>query len=136
MAKHATYFFSQDAQAQAAFYVQALGGEVVSVQKFDQMPNTSEADKNKVLHLHLVAAGVTFYMCDSFGPVHQGNAISQCLEFETEAEAHEAFANLASEGGKVTHELRKEFWGALFGQVEDKFGVQWMITTTAPAMQA
>jgi hypothetical protein len=29
--------------------------------------------------------------------------------------------------------LKMEFWGALHGQIEDKFGVLWMITTEAKA---
>ncbi|MNI04775.1 hypothetical protein D3C73_577080 [compost metagenome] len=135
MAKHVTYFFSEDAQAQAAFYIKALGGEVVSIQKHGDLPQPSEENKDKVMHLHLIAGGVTFYMSDNFGPVDQGNAISQSLEFETEGEAQGAFTKLA-EGGKVTHPLQKEFWGAMFGQLEDKFGVKWMITTTAPGAPA
>jgi PhnB protein len=31
-----------------------------------------------------------------------------------------------SEGGKVVFPLEKQFWGAIFGMVEDKFGVKWM----------
>lgn len=47
------------------------------------------------------------------------------------AEALQAFDQLA-EGGSVKHPLERAFWGALFGQVEDKFGVQWMVTREAP----
>ena len=36
------------------------------------------------------------------------------------------FAALA-EGGKVTMELQDMFWGAYFGSLTDKFGVQWMV---------
>jgi PhnB protein len=32
----------------------------------------------------------------------------------------------------VTQPVRKEFWGALFGQLTDKFGIQWMIMSEAP----
>lgn len=70
-------------------------------------------------------------MSDSvFAPVVRGNNIHLNLEFEGEAEAYAAFNNL-SEGGKVHQPLNPAFWGSLFGEVEDKFGVLWMITTAA-----
>ncbi|MEF3303285.1 VOC family protein [Paenibacillus sp. GYB003] len=132
-AKLTPYIFSEDAQAQADFYVKALGGEIVSVMTHGQLPDASEALKDKVLHLSMVAAGVSFYMCDIMGGSYaQGNAMNLSLEFASEDDARKAFANLA-EGGNVTHPLQPEFWGALFGQVEDKFGVHWMITTEAKA---
>ncbi|MBW7475481.1 VOC family protein [Paenibacillus oenotherae] len=130
MAKHVSYIMSENAIEQAEFYVQALGGEIQSVMTYGQLPDgaANEEIKDKALHLSLIAGGVAFYMCDSFHPLNQGNAIHQCLEFATEAEAHEAFDKLA-EGGTVKHPLTQEFWGSLFGQIEDKYGVLWMITT-------
>ncbi|MCZ8518539.1 MULTISPECIES: VOC family protein [Paenibacillus] len=133
MAKHNTYFISEDARAQAEFYAGALGGEIQSVMTYGQMPEAKEEMKDKVIHLSLVAAGVTFYFSDSvFGPLSHGNAINQCLEFESEGEAHAAFGKL-SEGGQVQQPLEPAFWGALFGQLQDKFGVQWMVTTASQA---
>ncbi|WP_430691862.1 hypothetical protein [Paenibacillus woosongensis] len=44
-----------------------------------------------------------------------------------EDEAREAFTKLA-EGGKVKYPLEPAFWGTLHGQLEDKFGVLWMIS--------
>lgn len=128
MAKQTPYIFSEDARAQAAFYIEALGGEVISVMTYGQLPNTDEKVKDKVVHLSLVAGGVPLFICDTFEPVHYGNGISLSLEFQSEAEAREAFGKL-TEGGKVKFELQPAFWGALFGQLEDRFGVQWMVTT-------
>ena len=129
MAKQYTYIFSEDARAQAEFYTQALGGEVLSVMTYGDLPDAKEALKDKVLHLSLVAAGVTFMMSDSIrGPLTQGNNLNVVLEFPADAEAHEAFDNLA-EGGRVIDALKPAFWGALFGVLEDKYGITWMITT-------
>jgi PhnB protein len=133
MAKHVTYIFSEDARAQAAFYTQALGGEIQSVMTHGDLPDATEELKDKVLHLSLVAAEVPFYMCDSFfQPIQVGNAINLSLEFETEEEAHQAFNNLA-EGGQIRDPLKPAFWGSLFGMVEDKFGINWMISTESKA---
>jgi PhnB protein len=68
-------------------------------------------------------------MSDSvFEPISQGNGICQCLKYTTDAEALETFDKL-TEGGKVKDSLKPAFWGALFGQLEDKYGVSWIITT-------
>jgi PhnB protein len=133
MAKHTTYIFSEDTRAQAEFYTQALGGEILSVMTHGQIPDAKEAIKDKVLHLSLIAGGINFLMSDAvFEPIRKGNAINHVLEFASEAEAHEAFDKLA-EGGKVNDPLKPAFWGALFGQLEDKYGVKWMITTESKA---
>nr|WP_325168587.1 hypothetical protein [Paenibacillus sp. S28] len=47
MAKHMTYIFSEDARAQAEFYVQALGGEIVSVQTHGELPHATEEYKER-----------------------------------------------------------------------------------------
>lgn len=135
MAKHTTYIFSEDAKGQVEFYIQALGGEILSVMTHGELPNAKEELKDKVIHLSMIAGGVPFYLCDGFTPVNPGNAISQSMEFETEAEARDAFDKLAA-GGKVTHPLAAEFWGDLFGQLEDKYGILWMITAKSEQAQS
>ncbi|GIP59024.1 VOC family protein [Paenibacillus sp. FSL W8-0186] len=127
MAKHTTYILSEDARSQAEFYTNALGGEVLSIMTYGQLPDSNDAIKDKVVHLSLVAGGVNFFMTDAFEPIQTGNNINLSLEFATEDEAREAFTKL-SEGGKVKHPLEPAFWGALHGQLEDKFGVLWMIS--------
>ncbi|MGG4551259.1 VOC family protein [Paenibacillus humicus] len=130
MAKHTTYILSEDARSQAEFYTNALGGEVLSIMTYGQLPDSNDAIKDKVVHLSLVAGGVNLFMSDAFEPIQCGNNINLSLEFATEDEAREAFAKLA-EGGKVKYPLEPAFWGALHGQLEDKFGVLWMISNEA-----
>ncbi|AOZ93663.1 VOC family protein [Paenibacillus crassostreae] len=132
MAKITTYIMSEDAKAQAEFYTHALGGEILSVMTHGQLPEAKEELKEKVVNMSLIAGGINFLMSDSvFEPIIRGNAINLSLEFATEAEAREAFDKL-SEGGNVKCPLEPAFWGALFGQIEDKFGIMWMITTVGP----
>ena len=123
---------SEDARAQAEFYTYALGGEILSVMTHGQLPEAKEELKDKVVNLSLIAGGINFLMSDSvFEPIIRGNAINLSLEFTTEAEARDAFDKLA-EGGKVKCPLEPAFWGALYGHIEDKYGVMWMITTVGP----
>ncbi|KPV60408.1 glyoxalase [Paenibacillus sp. A3] len=136
MAKLTPYLVSEDARAQADFYINALGGEILSVMTHGQLPDASEAVKDKVLHMSLVAGGINFFMSDSvYAPLNRGNGLQLSLEFPTEAEAREAFTKLG-EDGTVKHPLEPAFWGSLFGQIEDKYGVIWMITNEAQTSQA
>lgn len=128
MAKLTPYLIAKDARAQAAFYTEALGGEIRSVVTGETVPDASEELKKRVMHLELVAAGITLHMTDChFESFSYGDGISLSLEFATEAEARTAFDRLAV-GGTVKHPLEKAFWGALFGQLQDRFGVHWMIS--------
>ncbi|OBZ16513.1 VOC family protein [Bacillus sp. FJAT-26390] len=136
MAKYTTFIKSEDARAQAEFYIQALGGEIQSLMTHGQLPNASDELKDKVLHLCVRAGGVNFFMSDSvFEPLVRGNNVHLALEFKTEAEARQAFDNLAA-GGHISQPLEPVFWGSLYGEIEDKFGIKWMITTAQEVSQA
>lgn len=129
MASLSPYIYSEDSRAQAEFYVQSFGGEIQSVVTYDQVPNANEAMKDKVMHLSLVAAGMTIFMADSvFEPVKRGSGMDLNVMFQSEEEARQAFEKLSA-GGRVIMPLEKQFWGALFGRIEDKFGVFWQINT-------
>ncbi|SFD64795.1 PhnB protein [Paenibacillus catalpae] len=133
MAKLTPYFYSEDAKGQAGFYVQALGGEIRDQMTYGQAPGTDEAMKDKIIHMSFTAAGVNFFIADTMHePPGRSSALDLSLEFKTVEEAQQAFANL-SEGGKVIMPLEKQFWGTLFGRLEDKFGIKWQISTEPQA---
>ncbi|WP_159884555.1 VOC family protein [Paenibacillus puerhi] len=131
MAKPNTYIRSEHALLQAEFYIQALGGELLSVITYGQLPDAPKSWENKVLQISFIAGEIQFLMSDVvLEPLVPGNAITLVMEFSTEAEARQAFANLAY-GGKIRQPLEPAFGGSLFGEIEDRFGVLWMITTEA-----
>ncbi|WP_409340601.1 VOC family protein [Paenibacillus sp. MBLB4367] len=127
MATLKPFLFSEDSRAQAEFYVEALGGKIQSVMTYGQAPEPNDAIKDKVMHMCLMAGGITFFMADSIGLLTRGNSFSLNLEFESGDEGRKAFDNLAA-GGKVMQPLEPVFWGGMFGQLEDKYGVSWMIS--------
>lgn len=133
MAKLTPYFYSEDAKVQAGFYVQALGGEIINQMTYGQAPGTDESMKDKIIHMVFKAAGVTFYIADTMHePPGRSTSFDLNLEFKTDEEALQAFANL-SEGGRVIMPLEKQFWGTLFGRLEDRFGIKWQISTEPTA---
>lgn len=95
------------------------------------MPALSDAEKKMVMHVELPVLGGHVLMgtdaLESMGhTLTFGNNFSINLEPDTRAEAERLFAALG-EGGKVTMPLQDMFWGALFGTLVDRFGVQWMM---------
>jgi PhnB protein len=99
------------------------------------MPELSEREKNMVMHCELPIVGGHAIMgtdaLESMGhKVTFGTNVSINLEPDSRDEAQRLFKALA-EGGKVEMELQDMFWGALFGTLTDKFGVQWMLNCTA-----
>ncbi|SJN19218.1 hypothetical protein [Luteococcus japonicus] len=41
------------------------------------------------------------------------------------------FFTALAEGGQVTLPMEKQMWGAEFGQLTDKFGINWMVNLNA-----
>jgi PhnB protein len=127
MAKLIPFIRSEDARAQAAFYTQALGGEILDVTTGAAVPNNDPSMKDVVVNLRLIAGGIPFHLGEcGIGPRVAGNEITLSLEFATEAEARAAFENLA-QGGEMHQPLAPAFWGQLFGAFTDKFGIHWTI---------
>ncbi|WP_326998752.1 VOC family protein [Cohnella kolymensis] len=127
VAKLTPYISSEDARTQAEFYKDSLGGEILSVMTFGQVQGTTEANKDKIMHLVLsVAGGNEIFLSDSFVPVSGERSIAMALAYDTEDAAREAFTNLL-EGGQVKFPFEQQAWGSYYGEAVDKFGVTWQI---------
>ncbi|MBP1963936.1 VOC family protein [Paenibacillus aceris] len=131
MATLTPYLYSSNARKQADFYVEAFGGEIVSLRTFAEMPGADESMKDRVMHLELHALGLRFFMADAGAEtVDRGHGMDLTLEFRTEDEARRIFEAL-SRGGSVKMPFERMFWGTMFGRLEDPFGVIWQISTEA-----
>ncbi len=51
-----------------------------------------------------------------------------------EKQLTEYFNNLA-EGERITMPLAKQFWGDIYGQLTDKFGIHWMVNIGTARME-
>lgn len=58
--------------------------------------------------------------------VSAGNNMHINLDVETREEADRLF-NALSVGGIVEHQMQEMFWGAYFGNFQDRYGINWMI---------
>ena|SRR5205085_3206946 len=138
MAHTSTYLnFARNTEEVFNFYKTIFGGEFTGgIIRFKDIPPSpdnppiSEADKNLVMHIELPILGGHNLMGtdapESMGfNLTFGNNIHINLEPDSLEETKKLFSEL-SRGGKVTMELQKMFWGALFGSCIDKYGIQWM----------
>ena len=121
------------------FYKSVFGGEFITLQRFKDTPESgrvSENEKDKIMHVSLeVSKGYILMGTDALESmghkIHTGDNISLSLSAESEEEAIKIFNGLA-EGGTNQMPLQKTFWGAFFGMLKDKFGIQWMVSYDYP----
>ena len=116
------------------FYKSVFGGEFLTVMRFKDVPaeyQMAESEGQKIMHVALPIGQGTILMGSdtpaAMGPVTNGNNYSIAIGTESEAEAARLFKGLSA-GGQVTMPLDKAFWGAYFGMLTDKFGIQWMVS--------
>lgn len=115
-----------------AFYEQALGAEVLGVMTFGEAQGDSvpaEA-KDRVMHALLKVGESELMLSDTWpGQEHQvGNHVTIALHVPDVATAKRMFDALAV-GGNVTMPLQETFWSPAYGQLIDKFGVAWQVST-------
>lgn len=121
--------FSGNCREALHFYKESLKGEIASLQTFGQAPvSVTDEYKDRVMHAEFKADGVYFMASDGMPgqPVEAGYNISMSLNTDNEKEQEDIF-NRLSEGGRVTMPLQDTFWGARFGMLRDRFGIQWML---------
>ena len=128
-------FNGQTAEAMK-FYQSVLGGEL-KLQTFGEsgMPTKPE-DKDKVIHADLKNESLSFMASDGdvMHPVHMGDNIHMSIIGSDEVLLTKYFNGLAV-GGTINMPLAKQFWGDIYGQLTDKFGVHWMVDITSSVPQ-
>ncbi|GGB54156.1 VOC family protein [Fictibacillus barbaricus] len=122
-------------QEAVKFYEKALNAEVISMQTFGDMPEDpnhpipSEA-KDRVMNAQFKVGDTIMMLSDTFPgmPYNLGSQVNIAIHIDTVEDAKNVFEKL-SEGGKVGMPLQETFWSPSYGQVTDKYGVEWQIST-------
>ncbi|HEY4324732.1 MAG TPA: VOC family protein [Mucilaginibacter sp.] len=115
-------------------YQKIFNGTLHDVGRFgDHNPQMPEDQKNRIMHARLTFGDNMLMFSDGMPgrPITNGDSISLSIGLDDEAQARSIFDQL-SEGGKVLMPMEKQFWGAIFGMVTDKYGIQWMINCEPP----
>ncbi len=134
MKEIATYLnFDGNCREAMTFYKECLGAEL-HLMPFSEMPGDHPPEsKHRIMHARLAKGAMAIMASDTMPgmPLHQGNNFSISIQCDSQHEIDSFFAAL-SEGGKVTMPLQDQFWGARFGMVTDRFGIQWMFNFEHP----
>lgn len=110
------------------YYQENLDGKIHTLMHFEEAPmEVSEEVKKKVMHSEFKFDNYAFMAADTTPErsTSVGNNISLGLGTTNLEKTEKWFNNLAKEG-TVTMPLQKTFWGATFGIVTDKYGINWM----------
>jgi PhnB protein len=118
--------FNGNCEEALNFYAKAFNGEIKDLNRFEGSPAEGMSeDKQKVMHANFVAKGIFFMASDGGKETDKGGMVQLSVNVEDAAELDKVF-NAMSEGGNITMPLQNTFWGARFGMLQDRFGVNWM----------
>jgi PhnB protein len=115
------------------FYEQHLGGKISMMMTHGQSPDPSTVNpewKDLVLHARMSLGGTELMGAD----IPQAEAMRSAylsLIVDSDVEAERIFAALAG-GGRILMPIAETFFATRFGQVRDRFGVNWMILRERP----
>ncbi|GAB2833270.1 VOC family protein [Ferruginibacter profundus] len=122
--------FNGNCREAMTFYKESLGGEL-NLQTIGDSPLADKMPakmKDCILHSTLTNGALLIMASDMVGDkgLIKGTAVSLMLNCSSEEEIRDFYTKL-SDGGEPTHPLETSFWGALFGDLTDKFGNQWLL---------
>lgn len=132
---NAYLIFNGNCREAMTFYQECLGGElfiqtVAETPMADQLP--PEAGQN-IMHSALTNGDLTLFASDMAGSdaIVRGNTVNLMLYCSTEKEIKTYFEKLSS-GGKIDFPLADQFWGSIYGELTDKFGMRWLLNYDKP----
>ena len=125
--------FNGNCKEAMLFYKECLGGDlyfqtVGESPLADQMPKKM---KNCILHSTLTNRNIVLMATDMVpqNGFIQGNNLSLMIDCESESEIKNLYEALAADGHS-DHPLEDTFWGAIFGDLTDKYGNHWLLNYT------
>lgn len=122
--------FSGNCREAFEFYKNCLGGEL-TFQTIGETPLAAKMPKQmkeSILHARLVNKSMILLGSDMVGEegLIKGNSVSLMLECDSEEEIKSCYEKLSA-GGKSTHPIETSFFGALLGDLKDKYGNNWIL---------
>ena len=116
------------------FYGKCLGAELQIMPFSDSPGDFPKEAKDRVMHANLNKGGCSILMASDIMPgmpFTAGNNVWVSVHCESVEEIERLFAAF-SDKGTVRMPLSDQFWGARFGMLADRFGVQWMFNYEYP----
>ena len=125
--------FNGNCREAVEFYAEVFSTEKPQIMTFGEAPPNPEyvmpeEAKDLVMHTRLTIQGSTVMFSDVFPgtPFVEGNNISLSVSSTDMEQVKSYFAQLA-EGGTVNMELQETFWSKSYGNLKDRFGIEWQV---------
>ncbi|MDQ0157814.1 VOC family protein [Robertmurraya andreesenii] len=133
MAVEVYLVFNGNCREAIEFYAKVFKTETPQIMTFGESPQNPEFPlpeeaKNLVMHARLNIDGSNVMFSDNFPgqPYAIGDNVTLALISKNMEDLKSWYEQL-KEGGTVGLELQETFWSKLYGQVTDKFGIQWQL---------
>lgn len=122
--------FNGNCREAMQFYKECLGGKL-HFQTIGESPLSDKMPrqmKDSILHSTLSKRSFLLMGSDMVANdgLSRGNAVSLMLDCSNEKEIKTCYEKLSA-GGTRDHPLEISFWGALFGDLTDKYGNRWLL---------
>ncbi len=128
---HLYLTFNGNCREAMQFYKKCLGGKLSlqTIGKTTAAEKLPAQIKKYILQATLVNENMIIMGTDlvSDNGLIKGNAISMMLYCNSEKKILALYKKL-SQGGRQTHPLKNNFYGALSGELTDKFGNTWLLS--------
>ncbi len=122
-------------QEAVKFYQDVFDAELIGVQTYGDIPPDPEFPvpenvKDLVVHANLKIDNTYLLISDNFPgqPYEQGTHITIAALVDDADKANRIFEKLQKDG-EVIMPLQETHWSPAYGQVKDKYGVTWQIST-------
>lgn len=130
--------FDGNAREAVEFYHSVLGGELTISTFGEGMPTGSidESSADRIMHASLyVDRGLHIMASDTVPGMGSGGNGTVSLSSDGTQPADDEYLrgvwDALAANGTITMPLEVAPWGDAFGQLDDKFGVSWMVNITA-----
>lgn len=131
--------FPGTCQEAMSFYEKHLGAKVLFKMKFSEMSSTGTPQQlppglnpEGILHARFALGDTAVLASD--GPAERVLPMRSaylCLNVDSNEEAERIY-NVLAEGGEVFMAMSETFFAHRFGQLRDRFGVNWMVIHDKP----
>jgi PhnB protein len=132
---HAYLRMNGNGREAVKFYENALEAEVLGVQTYGELPENPEFTlpdeaKDRVVHAQLQVGNTFLMLSDTFPgqPFQTGSQVDVAITLNDIEKSKEVFGKL-QDGGEVIMPMQETPWSPSYGQVKDKFGITWQIST-------
>ena len=122
--------FSGNCREAMNFYKECLGGDLV-LQTVGESPLAEHMPpqmQESILHATLTNGSAVLMGSDMVpqSGLITGNSVSMSLTCNSEEELYATYENLVK-NGTADHPIEVSFWGALFGDLTDRYGNHWLL---------